>query len=413
MGWSGELPEPVLAGTKATYPEVLPSIDLAVEATRTGFEQFVVVKSPGRRRQVSPALAADHRQVARLAEPGRLRRPRPSGAKGRVVATSPTPLTWDAKICPTARRPAGAPRCGPSGQAKRKAAARVEGDAGRRRHRADPRPRVDRGPGDDVPGHHRPALAVGGAFDTYVNDGDTGDQGGVNNLQSACSAGPAASAPGRSSPGTRRRCGASRSPPPPPRTTTSTRPPAPRTRGRSGRRRRRRRHTVGQPARLAGQGSGDHHHQGLQHELRRQLGRHHGHLVLPACRDRERDQGYMGIRATTRPATSCVQAVPVAQRRRQRAGAQSHRSPTTRTRCSGPGRRPGDRLCHRHRPAVHRLEDAALKAKSPDTEGTAMNATFEWSPAAGAGNTTVTTVKARFRRDLRDDRPGDAFAENG
>ncbi|GAA3936862.1 LamG domain-containing protein [Actinoplanes auranticolor] len=45
LGWNGTLPEPVLDGEKATYAEVRPGVDLVVEVTRTGFEQFLVVKN--------------------------------------------------------------------------------------------------------------------------------------------------------------------------------------------------------------------------------------------------------------------------------------------------------------------------------------------------------------------------------
>ncbi|MFJ6198271.1 hypothetical protein [Micromonospora sp. NPDC092111] len=46
LGRSGRLPAPVVEGTKTTYPEVRPGVDLVVESTRTGFEQFLVVSSP-------------------------------------------------------------------------------------------------------------------------------------------------------------------------------------------------------------------------------------------------------------------------------------------------------------------------------------------------------------------------------
>ncbi|MFH9299042.1 DNRLRE domain-containing protein [Streptomyces sp. NPDC017520] len=44
LGWEGALPDPVLKGNKATYVNVRPATDLVVEATRTGFEQYLVVK---------------------------------------------------------------------------------------------------------------------------------------------------------------------------------------------------------------------------------------------------------------------------------------------------------------------------------------------------------------------------------
>jgi hypothetical protein len=39
----GTLPQPVLDGTRATYPDVGPGVDLVVEATRYGFEHFLVL----------------------------------------------------------------------------------------------------------------------------------------------------------------------------------------------------------------------------------------------------------------------------------------------------------------------------------------------------------------------------------
>jgi RHS repeat-associated protein len=44
VSWRGRLPEPVLEGSKATYRDVLPSVDVVVEATRTGYRQLFVVK---------------------------------------------------------------------------------------------------------------------------------------------------------------------------------------------------------------------------------------------------------------------------------------------------------------------------------------------------------------------------------
>jgi hypothetical protein len=45
LNWESELPEPVLAGPTATYPEVLPGVDLKVTADVLGFSEVLVVKS--------------------------------------------------------------------------------------------------------------------------------------------------------------------------------------------------------------------------------------------------------------------------------------------------------------------------------------------------------------------------------
>ncbi|MEU0092050.1 DNRLRE domain-containing protein [Kribbella sp. NPDC006257] len=45
LGWSGPLPAPSIDGTTATYREVKPGVDLIVEATRTGYQQLLLVKN--------------------------------------------------------------------------------------------------------------------------------------------------------------------------------------------------------------------------------------------------------------------------------------------------------------------------------------------------------------------------------
>ncbi|MGW0435028.1 DNRLRE domain-containing protein [Micromonospora sp. NPDC003197] len=53
LGWSGMLPEPVLDGNRATYPDVRPGVDLVVTATRTGYQQVLIVKDRTAAAQVS------------------------------------------------------------------------------------------------------------------------------------------------------------------------------------------------------------------------------------------------------------------------------------------------------------------------------------------------------------------------
>jgi hypothetical protein len=49
LEWEQALPKPRLEGPRAVYPDVQPGVDLVVEATRTGYEQFfVLTRKPGR-----------------------------------------------------------------------------------------------------------------------------------------------------------------------------------------------------------------------------------------------------------------------------------------------------------------------------------------------------------------------------
>ncbi|MFB6720832.1 RICIN domain-containing protein [Kribbella sp. NPDC056345] len=54
MGWKGRLPRPALAGDTATYPEVLPGVDLKVRVEAAGFQHLLVVKD--REAAKNPAL---------------------------------------------------------------------------------------------------------------------------------------------------------------------------------------------------------------------------------------------------------------------------------------------------------------------------------------------------------------------
>ncbi|GAA1551687.1 hypothetical protein GCM10009789_01800 [Kribbella sancticallisti] len=54
MGWRGRLPRPVLAGDTATYPNVLPGVDLRIRVEATGFQHVLIVKQ--REAAKNPAL---------------------------------------------------------------------------------------------------------------------------------------------------------------------------------------------------------------------------------------------------------------------------------------------------------------------------------------------------------------------
>ncbi len=96
LRWPGRLPTPVLSGFAATYPDVLPGVDLVLEAGLLGFSQSLVVKS--REAASSPALAAIRFTVtssgaalSRNAEGGL----RGVDEHGRELFTGPPPRMWD------------------------------------------------------------------------------------------------------------------------------------------------------------------------------------------------------------------------------------------------------------------------------------------------------------------------------
>ncbi|WP_436535954.1 LamG-like jellyroll fold domain-containing protein [Actinoplanes sp. HUAS TT8] len=101
ISWKGKLPEPVLSGDTATYPDVLRGVDIVVRAQTTGYEQYFVAKD-----------RAALRRIAKLSVPmstGKLT----AGAdkagglafkdgKGRLVGRAQAPEMWDAQVAPLA-----------------------------------------------------------------------------------------------------------------------------------------------------------------------------------------------------------------------------------------------------------------------------------------------------------------------
>ncbi|MFJ6935484.1 DNRLRE domain-containing protein [Streptomyces sp. NPDC101132] len=98
LQWKGGLPAPVLEGTKATYPEAVPGADVVVEATRTGFEQFVELKK-------RPS-AAGFSYTLPLKAKGLKATQQADGSvvftdkKSKKTAVMPAPVMWDATVDP-------------------------------------------------------------------------------------------------------------------------------------------------------------------------------------------------------------------------------------------------------------------------------------------------------------------------
>ncbi|MFE2729280.1 ricin-type beta-trefoil lectin domain protein [Kitasatospora sp. NPDC059327] len=97
FGWLGRLPKPKLEGSRATYVDARPGVDLVLQATRTGFEQFLVVKD---RSAVSQAGTL----TLPLDTTGLTVVPQTDGsiqlldASGKPAVKIPAPVMWDAAV---------------------------------------------------------------------------------------------------------------------------------------------------------------------------------------------------------------------------------------------------------------------------------------------------------------------------
>ncbi|WP_175465062.1 MULTISPECIES: LamG-like jellyroll fold domain-containing protein [unclassified Streptomyces] len=107
LAWPGELPAPELDGPVATYRDVLPDVDLRMEAQEDGFTQLLVVRSAeaAANEELSELrlkLAADGMDVKETTEGGLEAVDR--GARG-AVFEAPKPMMWDSSA--TGEGPAG------------------------------------------------------------------------------------------------------------------------------------------------------------------------------------------------------------------------------------------------------------------------------------------------------------------
>ncbi|MEU3838423.1 VCBS repeat-containing protein, partial [Streptomyces sp. NPDC028635] len=97
LTWPKTLPKPTLAENVATYPEVLPGVDLQLKAEVEGFSQLLVVKTAEAAK--NPALASLKYKLDTVGlnvstdpETGSVTAVNPAG---QTVFTSPSPLMWD------------------------------------------------------------------------------------------------------------------------------------------------------------------------------------------------------------------------------------------------------------------------------------------------------------------------------
>ncbi len=181
LGWPGPLPTPVLSENRATYPEVAAGIDLVVEATRTGFSQYLTVKDRAAvDRLPSLALPLTGKGLGSFSQDS-------SGgltlkdAKGQPVAVVPAPEMWDAQRAPGSQEPT------------RRATIRAKVErptlpAGRDADGLVMRLQPDLGwlkdPATRFPVTIDPQInSLYTSFSTYVKERDTAGRSGANDLQ--------------------------------------------------------------------------------------------------------------------------------------------------------------------------------------------------------------------------------------
>ncbi|MFE7134433.1 LamG-like jellyroll fold domain-containing protein [Streptomyces sp. NPDC057638] len=112
LSWPTRLPKPRLAGDTATYPEILPGVDLRLAAREDGFTQLLVVKSA--RAAANPKLArlrlaldADGMTVRETSSGGLEAIDRGSGG---AVFEAPRPVMWDSSAAASTAKAPKAPK---------------------------------------------------------------------------------------------------------------------------------------------------------------------------------------------------------------------------------------------------------------------------------------------------------------
>nr|WP_023586455.1 DNRLRE domain-containing protein [Streptomyces thermolilacinus] len=164
LQWKGGLPAPTLNGTRATYPGALPGADVIVEATRTGFEQYVRINQrPGEGYSYTLPLKAK----------GLTAKPQPDGSvlftdrKNTRRAVMPAPVMWDATTDPV------------SGEHTRQVpvSMKVEQKGSTIDLVVTPDAKFLADPATKYPVTVDPSTSsLGNVFDTYVQEGETTDK---------------------------------------------------------------------------------------------------------------------------------------------------------------------------------------------------------------------------------------------
>ncbi|GAA4322101.1 hypothetical protein GCM10023086_47150 [Streptomyces venetus] len=96
LQWKGGLPKPKLDGTRAEYVDAVPGADVVVEATRTGFEQYVELRRRPAGDGYSYTLPLKAKGLkAKQLKDGSVRF---TDRKNKTRAVMPAPVMWDATV---------------------------------------------------------------------------------------------------------------------------------------------------------------------------------------------------------------------------------------------------------------------------------------------------------------------------
>lgn len=176
LQWTGKLPQPRLEGRKATYPDVRPDADLVVEATRTGFEQFLVLK---KRPKGSVQLRLPLRTkgaTLNVTEDGDTEL---LDAAGKPVGAIPQPEMWDSRRDEASGEPLKRVKLGK--ELLPMATASASDAAQELLLTADQAFLDDKS--TEYPVIIDPTVDIGPTYDKYVQTGTTRDTGGDGELR--------------------------------------------------------------------------------------------------------------------------------------------------------------------------------------------------------------------------------------
>ncbi|MFE3034265.1 DNRLRE domain-containing protein [Streptomyces canus] len=175
LGWYGALPQPTIEGaddTVARYKDALPATDLLIESTRTGYEQFLELKTRS-------AVDSNGAVAYSLRAKGLTAKAHDDGsvtftdAKGRSAGVLPSPVMWDARTDKNSGEHTNTAKVGVKvAQDGDTITITLTPDAG---FLADQK--------TQFPVTIDPSINVGSSFDTFVQQGYTTDQSAATELK--------------------------------------------------------------------------------------------------------------------------------------------------------------------------------------------------------------------------------------